>query len=254
MILSVSGSAARKKTFFCLAKSVTARPMFDRNVPAISATPLARDQLLGDAHRVARVAVVVARDHLELLAEHAAGGVDLLDRELPALLVRLEEGGLRLVAVDLADLDGALRAGAGRRRRARRPTGGERARASAWNSWSEDAGWGGDGKIEDRFRESTMDGPSFREFEAAARARRLRRGPRARPGTPTSRSPSTSIRSPCKALVVAGEMWLVEGRPHPAPARRRPLRARRRGAARRALRRRPARPTGRRAGNARLRR
>ena len=71
----------------------------------------AGDELVGDAHRVARVRAVVARDHLELLAEHAALGVDLLDRELPALLVRLEEGRLRLVAVELADLDRVLRDG-----------------------------------------------------------------------------------------------------------------------------------------------
>jgi len=33
VILSVSGSAATNSTLRCLAKSVTARPMFDRNVP-----------------------------------------------------------------------------------------------------------------------------------------------------------------------------------------------------------------------------
>ena len=66
---------------------------------------LARDQLLGHAHRVAGVAVVVARDHLDLAAEHAAGLVDLLQRELPALLVGIEEGREDLVAVQLADLD-----------------------------------------------------------------------------------------------------------------------------------------------------
>src|SRR5262245_15605609 len=72
---------------------------------------LAGDELVGDAHRVARARAVVARDHLELLAEHAALGVDLLDRELPALLVRIEEGGLGLVAVELADLERVLRQG-----------------------------------------------------------------------------------------------------------------------------------------------
>ena len=81
----------------------------------------ARDQFLGDAHRFAGIAVVVARDHLELLAEHAALGVDLFDRQFPALLVGLEEGGLRLVAVELADLDGVLR------RRRRHKAGGEEA-------------------------------------------------------------------------------------------------------------------------------
>jgi hypothetical protein len=39
VILSVSGSAARKKIFFCLAKSVTARPMWERKVPVISTAP-----------------------------------------------------------------------------------------------------------------------------------------------------------------------------------------------------------------------
>src|SRR5262245_59048369 len=72
---------------------------------------LAGDQLVGDTHRVARARAVVARDHLELLAEHAALGVDLLDRELPALLVGIEEGRLCLVAVELADLERVLRQG-----------------------------------------------------------------------------------------------------------------------------------------------
>ena len=70
---------------------------------------LAGDELVGDAHGIAGIGAVVARDHLELLAEHAALGVDLLDRQLPALLVGVEEGRLRLVAVELADLDRALR-------------------------------------------------------------------------------------------------------------------------------------------------
>ncbi len=72
---------------------------------------LAGDELVGDAHGIAGIGAVVARDDLELLAEHAALGVDLLDRELPALLVGIEEGRLRLIAVELADLDGALRQG-----------------------------------------------------------------------------------------------------------------------------------------------
>jgi hypothetical protein len=38
VILSVSGSAARNSTLRCLAKSVTARPMFDRKVPKIAST------------------------------------------------------------------------------------------------------------------------------------------------------------------------------------------------------------------------
>ena len=44
-------------------------------------------------------------DDLDRAAEHAARGVDLVARELHALLVRLEEGRKRLVAVELAQLD-----------------------------------------------------------------------------------------------------------------------------------------------------
>ena len=53
-----------------------------------------------------------------LLPEHAARGIDLLDRQLHALLVGLEEGREDLVAVELADLDRvpARPAGAARRR------------------------------------------------------------------------------------------------------------------------------------------
>src|SRR5690606_672701 len=70
---------------------------------------LARDELLGHAHRIAGVAVVVAGDDLDLASEQPPGGVDLLERELPALAVRLVEGRLRLVAVQLADADRRLR-------------------------------------------------------------------------------------------------------------------------------------------------
>ena len=66
---------------------------------------LAGDEVLGHAHGVTRIGTVVARNHLDLLAEQAALRVDLLDRELPTLLVRIEKGRLRLVAVHLADLD-----------------------------------------------------------------------------------------------------------------------------------------------------
>ena len=67
-----------------------------------------RDQLFGCAHRVTGVAVVVPGDQLDLFAIESAGGVDLVDGQLHALLVGLQKGGLRLVAVDLADLDHAL--------------------------------------------------------------------------------------------------------------------------------------------------
>src|SRR5262249_29517095 len=71
----------------------------------------AGDELVGDADGIAGGRTVVARDHFELLAEHAALGIDVLDRELPALLVGFEECGLCLIAVELADLDRVLRDG-----------------------------------------------------------------------------------------------------------------------------------------------
>ena len=70
---------------------------------------VARHQLLRDAHGIAWIGVVVATDQLELLAVDAACRVDLVDRQFHPLLVGLEEGRLCLVAVDLADLDHALR-------------------------------------------------------------------------------------------------------------------------------------------------
>src|SRR6185436_410770 len=51
---------------------------------------VARDQLFGHAHRIARRAAVVAHDQLELAAVDAAAGVDLLERELHAFLVGLQ--------------------------------------------------------------------------------------------------------------------------------------------------------------------
>src|SRR5262249_43913932 len=58
---------------------------------------------------IAGIGAIVAGDDLDLLAEKAALGVDLLDRKLPSLLVGVEEGRHRLVAVQLADLDRLLR-------------------------------------------------------------------------------------------------------------------------------------------------
>ena len=77
--------------------------------PSQDVHALAGDKLVGHPDGVARIGAVVARHHFELLAEHAALGVDLLDRHFPTLLVGIEEGRLRLVAVELADLDGVLR-------------------------------------------------------------------------------------------------------------------------------------------------
>src|SRR5205085_2591076 len=71
---------------------------------------------LGHAHGVAGIAVVVAAYHLDLAAENAACGIDLLDRELETLLVGFEEGRKDLVAVELTDLDRRLRARRHRKR------------------------------------------------------------------------------------------------------------------------------------------
>jgi len=50
-----------------------------------------------------RLAGVVAREQFKLAAQHAAGGVKLVGRELHAVAVGQGEGGLGGVAVDLAD-------------------------------------------------------------------------------------------------------------------------------------------------------
>ena len=50
--------------------------------------------LVGDRHGLLRVAGVVADIEIELLAEHAAGGVDVLDGKLGAVLHLLPEGGI----------------------------------------------------------------------------------------------------------------------------------------------------------------
>src|SRR6266446_3704686 len=87
-------------TLRCLAKSATAKPTLDGKVP-----------IRNDAPRIAGVAVVVAAYDLDLAAEHAARRVDLLDGQLPALLVRFEESREDLVAVELTELDRCLRVG-----------------------------------------------------------------------------------------------------------------------------------------------
>ena len=70
---------------------------------------LTRNQLFGHPHRVARVGVVVARDQLDLFTVDTARRVDFFHRQVHAFLVRLQKGGLGLVAVELADFDHALR-------------------------------------------------------------------------------------------------------------------------------------------------
>ena len=111
VMASVSGSVARNSVFFWLAKSATARPTLERNVPARKDDVLARQQLLGDAHRIARRRAVVAEDDLELApAQHAALGVDLVLGQLHAVAVGHGERREAAVGVELADLHGlALR-------------------------------------------------------------------------------------------------------------------------------------------------
>src|SRR5262249_35193577 len=66
---------------------------------------LARDQLFRDADRVARRAAVVPHHQLEL----PAAAIDLLDSELHAFAVWLEESGKDLVTIQLANPRGLAR-------------------------------------------------------------------------------------------------------------------------------------------------
>ena len=79
---------------------------------------LGLDQLLGVLDRLGGLGLVVAEDDLDLAAEHAALGVDLLDGHLDADAVRAGEGRAdAAVGVDVADLDRRLgRDGAGPQR------------------------------------------------------------------------------------------------------------------------------------------
>ena len=78
-----------------------------------------RDELVRGGDRVRRLAAVVLADHLEFLAVDAAGRINFVERELPALAIGFGERGDRRVGVDLADLDrvvgyGGAGAGEGR--------------------------------------------------------------------------------------------------------------------------------------------
>ena len=52
------------------------------------------DQLAGERHRLIGIAEVVAHDQLDLLAEHAALGVEIRDRQPGAALILLAEPGI----------------------------------------------------------------------------------------------------------------------------------------------------------------
>ncbi len=79
--------------------------MLEKNVPASIATWSLSTSSLASVTAVGRLAAVVLGDHFELLAVDAAGGVDLVERQLPALAVGRGEGGQAGIGVDLADLD-----------------------------------------------------------------------------------------------------------------------------------------------------
>ena len=68
-----------------------------------------REQLFSGTHGFAGVGVVITNDQLKLFAVDAACGIDLFNRQVHAFLVGLEKSGLGFVAVDLTDLDDALR-------------------------------------------------------------------------------------------------------------------------------------------------
>ena len=73
---------------------------------------LAQDQVAGDAYGLVGVALGVAHDELELAAENAALGVDLLDEHLRALERRLADQRAGTGEDDrIADPDGLLRRG-----------------------------------------------------------------------------------------------------------------------------------------------
>ena len=88
--------------------------------------PFAGQQFAGHPHRVVWPATVVPGDHIQRSsAQQAAGGVDLGNRQLPALTIGQGEGGQTGVAVDLADADrvavrGRCPGREGRQRRSRR--------------------------------------------------------------------------------------------------------------------------------------
>src|SRR5262249_11092460 len=66
------------------------------------------DEIVGRADRIAGIGTVVARHDLKFPPQHAAGGVDLLDREIHALAIGAHVGGHRFVAVDVSDADARL--------------------------------------------------------------------------------------------------------------------------------------------------
>ena len=93
------------------------------------------DELLRRLGRDVHLVLAVVDDEVDLLAEHAAGGVDLLDRQLGAVRGRQVERGLVAGQGEAAtDLDRAAGPGAGRRRTGAGRGRGRRRRGRRWGA------------------------------------------------------------------------------------------------------------------------
>jgi hypothetical protein len=79
--------------------------MLEKKVPASIATPSFATSSFAAVTASAGLPPSSFADDLEFLAVDAAGCVDFVERELPALAIGFGEGGDRRVGVDLADLD-----------------------------------------------------------------------------------------------------------------------------------------------------
>jgi hypothetical protein len=63
----------------------------------VAVTDYAKNKIIRHAHRVSRIGAIIARDDLELLSQHAAGGIDLIRCEINSLagtLVHSRDQGL----------------------------------------------------------------------------------------------------------------------------------------------------------------
>ena len=72
-------------TLYSISFGMTASVRLEPQAPIITGTLSRGDQLLGDCRGFGRVALVVLDDELDLLAEHAALGVDLVGGDLGAV-------------------------------------------------------------------------------------------------------------------------------------------------------------------------
>ncbi len=104
-ILSVSGSAARKSTLRCFARSATASPTLDANVP-ISSTAFSRDSSSSATRTASPGLPLSSRDTISSgRPSTPPAALISVTRELHALLVRLEKRREDLVAVELSEAD-----------------------------------------------------------------------------------------------------------------------------------------------------